>query len=167
MELSVITVDLLLRVGLPCVLGWNETALGHDLGSLANAAARCSKLRLPAAGSSTFLAGKAAMRLPHSVVVCIAIACCCFAFQLGAAAVPMKDPTQVSVLQAALSAQANRPPKLLYVMEYDCIFDWEPVSLETGVTDDVLEWLSSLKDRLTVTSRQPLGDELIVSLHLL
>ena len=48
-------------------------------------------------------------------------------------------------------------------MEYDCIFDWEPVSLGRGVTDDVLAWLAGLKDRLTVTSQKPSGEDLMVS----
>ena len=47
-------------------------------------------------------------------------------------------------------------------MEYDCIFDWEPVKLQTGVTDDVLAWMLNLQDRLTVTSQNPLGEELMV-----
>lgn len=55
-------------------------------------------------------------------------------------------------------------PKLLYVMEYDCIFDWEPVKLEHGVTNGVLAWMARLQDRLTVTSQTPLGQELMVSL---
>ena len=54
--------------------------------------------------------------------------------------------------------------KLLYVMEYDCIFDWEPVKLERGVTDEVMVWLLNLQDRLTMTSEQPLGEELMVRL---
>lgn len=56
--------------------------------------------------------------------------------------------------------------KLLYVMEYDCMFDWEPVSLEPKLTDGVLAWMLNLHDRLTVTSETPLGEELMVSLIL-
>lgn len=55
-----------------------------------------------------------------------------------------------------------RSLKLLYVMEYDCIFDWEPVKLEKGLTDGVLAWMMSLQDRLTVTSQRPLGEGLMV-----
>ena len=51
-------------------------------------------------------------------------------------------------------------------MEYDCVFDWEPVKLEAGVTDEVLAWLLGLKDRLTVTSQQALGEDLMVRSHL-
>lgn len=56
-------------------------------------------------------------------------------------------------------------PKLLYVMEYDCMFDWEPVKLEQGVTNGVLAWMTQLQDRLTLTSQTPLGQELVVSLN--
>ena len=56
-------------------------------------------------------------------------------------------------------------PKLLYVMEYDCMFDWEPVKLEQGVTNGVLAWMTQLQDRLTLTSQTPLGQELKVSLQ--
>lgn len=55
-------------------------------------------------------------------------------------------------------------PKLLYVMEYDCMFDWEPVKLEQGVTGGVLAWMTQLQDRLTLTLQTPLGKELMVSL---
>ena len=57
----------------------------------------------------------------------------------------------------------TRPLKLLYVMEYDCMFDWEPVHLEKGLTDDMITWMLNLQDRLTVTAQQPLGEELVVS----
>ena len=57
-----------------------------------------------------------------------------------------------------------RPVKLLYVMEYDCKFDWEPVHPEKGVTDEVLAWLMGLHDRLTVTAERPLGEDLMASL---
>lgn len=54
-------------------------------------------------------------------------------------------------------------PKMLYVMEYDCMFDWEPVKLEEGVTN-VVAWMMQLQDRLTLTPQTPRGDELMVSL---
>ena len=61
------------------------------------------------------------------------------------------------------SEDSGRRLKLLYVMEYDCQFDWEPVQLEKGLTDEVLAWLMSLPDRLTMTTQQPLGEELMAS----
>ncbi len=56
---------------------------------------------------------------------------------------------------ASESDLTARHPKLLYIMEYDCKFDWEPVKLERGLTDDVVAWLLNLQDRLTVTAEQP------------
>jgi len=57
----------------------------------------------------------------------------------------------------------GRRLKLLYVMEYDGKLDWQPVQLEKGLTDDVLAWLISLHDRLTMTIQRPLGEELMAS----
>lgn len=70
-----------------------------------------------------------------------------------------KDPPNT------LRTPAHTPtPNLLYVMEYDCMFDWEPVKLEEGLTNGVLAWMTQLQDRLTLTSQSRLGDELMVSL---
>ncbi len=66
-------------------------------------------------------------------------------------------------LARTLPKDSGRRLKLLYVMEYDCQFDWEPVQLEKGLTDEVLAWLMSLHDRLTMTTQQPLGQELMAS----
>ena len=81
-----------------------------------------------------------------------------FAALLTAAAGTLVDP-------AADSPKRPRTPaelKLLYVMEYDCMFDWEPV--EQGSAHGVLAWMMQLQDRLTYTSLTPLGEELMVSL---
>lgn len=64
--------------------------------------------------------------------------------------------------------QSNLPDpgrrlKLLYVMEYDGKLDWQPVQLEKRLTDDLLAWLINLHDRLTMTSQQTLGEELMAS----
>ena len=81
--------------------------------------------------------------------------------------------TVVALLTTTVADPAASPPKalrtpampkLLYVMEYDCMFDWEPVKLEQGVTNGVLAWMKQLQDRLTLTSQTPLGQELMVSL---
>ncbi|KAL0054257.1 hypothetical protein WJX82_006194 [Trebouxia sp. C0006] len=63
--------------------------------------------------------------------------------------------------------QSNLPDpgrrlKLLYVVEYDGKLDWQPVQLEKGLTDDLLAWLINLHDRLTMTSQQYLGEELMI-----
>ena len=55
-------------------------------------------------------------------------------------------------------------PKLLFVLEYDSFVDWEAVTLEQGVTDDVLAWMMQLQDRLTLTTQTPLGEKLLVCL---
>ena len=79
---------------------------------------------------------------------------------LTTTAFTLADPA--ASLPKALGTPAM--PKLLYVMEYDCVFDWEPVKLEQGVTNGVLAWMMQLQDRLTLTSQTPLGQELMVSL---
>ncbi|DBA98213.1 TPA: hypothetical protein ACH3X1_001139 [Trebouxia sp. C0004] len=56
----------------------------------------------------------------------------------------------------------GRRLKLLYVMEYDGKLDWQPVQLEKGLTDDVLAWLTNLRDRLTMTIQRPRGEELMI-----
>ena len=69
--------------------------------------------------------------------------------------------------QALLSHAAGNPnssPKLLYVWEYDCIFDWEPVQVRDDLTASAISWLLSLHDRLTVSRHKPLGEGLMVSL---
>ena len=48
-------------------------------------------------------------------------------------------------------------------MEYDGKLDWQPVPLEKGLTDDVLAWLINMRDRLTMTTQRPLGEELMAS----
>lgn len=69
-------------------------------------------------------------------------------------------PGQIRDLRAK---QFGRRLKLLYVMEYDGKLDWQPVQLEKGLTDDLLAWLINLHDRLTMTSQQSLGEELMAS----
>lgn len=54
-------------------------------------------------------------------------------------------------------------PKLLYVWEYDCIFDWEPVQVTDELAANMIAWLLDLHDRLTVTLQKPLGEDLTVS----
>lgn len=81
---------------------------------------------------------------------------------LAAAAGIFADPAKVQTLRTPPKRQEL---KLLYVLEYDCMFDWEPISLEQELTDGVLAWMTNLHDRLTVTSRMPLGEELMVSLE--
>ena len=76
---------------------------------------------------------------------------CWLAFALAAAAASVSSAQAEAETEPVLWQTTSRQPKLLYVMEYDCIFDWEPVKVEAGVTDEVLAWLLSLKDRLTVT----------------
>ena len=69
--------------------------------------------------------------------------------------------------QALLSHAAGNPnsgSKLLYVWEYDCIFDWEPVQVRDDLTASAISWLLSLHDRLTVSRHKPLGEDLMVSL---
>lgn len=90
-------------------------------------------------------------------------ACCSVALRVPAAADAAIDGLTPETSNASNSLQGHgRHLKLLYVMEYDCIFDWEPVKLQTGVTDDVLAWMLNLQDRLTLTSQNPLGEELMV-----
>lgn len=85
-----------------------------------------------------------------------------FAALLAAAAGTFADPAKVQTLRTPPKRQEL---KLLYVMEYDCMFDWEPISLEQELTEGVLAWMTNLHDRLTVTSQMPLGEELMVSLN--
>ena len=87
-----------------------------------------------------------------------------FAALLAAAAGIFADPTKVQTLRTPPERQEL---KLLYVMEYDCMFDWEPIIREQQLTDGVLAWMMNLRDRLTVTAQTPLGEELMVSLVLL
>ncbi len=104
--------------------------------------------------SACLLAATAAM--PRALWV--PWACWSAAFLAVAAAHAGSD-----TLARAPSEDSGRRLKLLYVMEYDCQFDWEPVQLEKGLTDEVLAWLMSLHDRLTMTTQQPLGQELMAS----
>lgn len=50
----------------------------------------------------------------------------------------------------------------LYVWEYDNQFDWEPVRSDNWMTTQVIKWLCSLRDRLTVSLDKPLGEPLLV-----
>ena len=50
-----------------------------------------------------------------------------------------------AVTPTPVPLQVQEPVKLLYVMEYDCKFDLEPVHPEKGVTDEVLAWLMGLQ----------------------
>ena len=71
-----------------------------------------------------------------------------------------------STEQALLShaaGNANSSPKLLYVWEYDCVFDWELVQVKDDLTASAISWLLSLHDRLTVSRHKPLGEDLMVS----
>lgn len=61
------------------------------------------------------------------------------------------------------SQTPTQPPKVLYVMDYDGMFDWEHVILREGLTDGLIAWLWRLRDRLTVTKERPLGEYLRVS----
>ncbi len=81
---------------------------------------------------------------------------------LWAAFVALTAQATQTFVQSTLQ-DPGRHLKLLYVMEYDGKLDWQPVQLETGLTDDVLAWLINLHDRLTMTSQQPLGEELMAS----
>ena len=49
-------------------------------------------------------------------------------------------------------AECQQELDLLYVLEYDGRFDWEPVHLSDPDTPAVLGWLLNLSDRLTVES---------------
>ena len=85
----------------------------------------------------------------------------CAALLAAAAEVAGTDVVPPTLSQTP-SDTRTQPLKLLYVMEYDCMFDWEPVKLEKGLTDGVLAWMVKLQDRLTVTSQRPLGEGLMV-----
>lgn len=52
-------------------------------------------------------------------------------------------------------------PDVLLVFEYDGSFDWEVV-LKDARTKDAVEWMRNLPDRLTQTSADPAGQELLV-----
>ena len=95
-------------------------------------------------GSVGLLAGIAMIRVPWTIWAC------------WSAIVTVASATAVTPSQLPA-----RHAKLLYVMEYDGKFDWEPVQLRTGVTNEALDWLLGLHDRLTVTLERPLGDELM------
>lgn len=94
--------------------------------------------------------------MPRALIVW---ACWSAAFLSVAAAHSDSD----TLAQTPSQSGSGRRLKLLYVMEYDCQFDWEPVQLEKGLTDEVLAWLMSLHDKLTMTTQQPLGKELMAS----
>lgn len=52
-------------------------------------------------------------------------------------------------------------PDVLLVFEYDGSFDWEVVHKDAR-TKDAVEWMRNLPDRLTQTSADPAGQELLV-----
>ena len=89
----------------------------------------------------------------YRLVVCL----CAALLSFGAQAAPL------AVERFPAAKRAPSELKFLYVMDYDVMFDWEPVLLEKGVTDGLVAWLTKLRDRLTVTVEKPLGEQLKVS----
>lgn len=54
-------------------------------------------------------------------------------------------------------------PDVLLVFEYDGVFDWEAVRVgDTATTDSVIQWMRDLSDRLTESSVNPYGQDLMV-----
>lgn len=85
-------------------------------------------------------------------------ACALLAQQCPTTAASSSEDTLLS--HAADASDSG--PKLLYVWEYDCIIDWEPVQVEDTPTASMMFWLLGLRDRLTVTRQRPLGQALMV-----
>ena len=64
----------------------------------------------------------------------------------------------------AKSTKCQQGLNLLYVLEYDGMFDLEPVHLSDPHTAAVVEWALSLSDRLTMDRHA--GQDLMVNLPL-
>lgn len=62
------------------------------------------------------------------------------------------------------AASAKGHPDLLYVFQYDGQRDWAELRTDAPFTASAVTWLLSLRDRLTMTSKRPLGDSLTVRL---
>lgn len=52
-------------------------------------------------------------------------------------------------------------PDVLLVLEYDGVFDWEAVRVG-DTADNAIEWIRDLSDRLTESSVNPDGQDLMV-----
>ena len=66
-----------------------------------------------------------------------------------------------AALRSGLTAPLTRPDVLL-VFEYDGVFDWEAVRTGDAWTTSAIEWIRHLADRLTQSSLNPAGQELMV-----
>lgn len=96
---------------------------------------------------------------PSLHLVLLLSLCSLFAQSLVSAA------TNTEHLLLGHGTDASTPgPKLLYVWQYDCIFDWEPVQIRDQQSSSMITWLLSLRDRLTLTRQKPLGEPLMVRL---
>ena len=70
-------------------------------------------------------------------------------------------------LCAAAAVRSGRTPPLtrpdvLLVFEYDGLFDWETVRIGDAWTTSAIGWIRDLADRLTQSSLNPAGEELMV-----
>lgn len=66
-----------------------------------------------------------------------------------------------AALRSGLTAPLARPDVLL-VFEYDGLFDWEAVRVGDAWTTSAINWIRDLADRLTQSSVNPAGQDLMV-----
>ena len=86
---------------------------------------------------------------------------------------PRRTPTSVVLYVVSFALCAAVPlrggqtaplarPDVLLVFEYDGVFDWEAVRVGDTATTSLIEWIRDLPDRLTESSVNPDGQDLMV-----
>lgn len=66
-----------------------------------------------------------------------------------------------AALRSGRTAPPARPDVLL-VFEYDGLFDWEAVRIGDAWTTSAIQWIRDLADRLTQSTANPAGQDLMV-----
>lgn len=60
------------------------------------------------------------------------------------------------------TGEISKPGQILHVLDYDMEHEWEDVPINGALTSALISWLYNLRNRLTCTINQPIGNSFTV-----